>query len=92
MNTFAALLLAFPFYLAVNGKLADYVALAKPSATKSAAGTNDAVTAQQASGAGKTAAVAPNSAANNSADISAPENKVAGYLGTANTIMELFSA
>lgn len=33
MNTFAVLLLAFPFYLAVNGKLADYIALAKPDAS-----------------------------------------------------------
>lgn len=32
MNTFAFLLLAFPFYLTVNGKLATYIALAKPSA------------------------------------------------------------
>jgi hypothetical protein len=28
VNTFAVILLALPVYLAVNGKLADYVALA----------------------------------------------------------------
>lgn len=33
MNTFAALLLAFPFYLATKGRLASYIALAKPDAT-----------------------------------------------------------
>jgi hypothetical protein len=31
MNAFAALLLGFPFYLAVKGRLSGYVALAKPS-------------------------------------------------------------
>ena len=31
MNTFAVVLLAFPFYLAVKGRLAGYIALAKPS-------------------------------------------------------------
>jgi hypothetical protein len=29
MNTFATLLLAFPFYLAVNGRLTAYTALVK---------------------------------------------------------------
>jgi len=33
MNTFATLLLAFPFYLAMKGKLASYIALAKPDAS-----------------------------------------------------------
>ncbi len=37
MNTFATLLLAFPFYLAIKGKLASYVALAKPDASSGAA-------------------------------------------------------
>lgn len=37
MNTFATLLLAFPFYLAIKGKLAGYVALAKPGASSGAA-------------------------------------------------------
>lgn len=37
MNTFATLLLAFPFYLAVKGRLADYIALARPDASSSAA-------------------------------------------------------
>ena len=32
MNTFAVILLAFPFYLAVKGRLAGYIALAKPTA------------------------------------------------------------
>ncbi len=32
MNTFALILLAFPLYLAVNGKLVKYVDLAKKSA------------------------------------------------------------
>jgi hypothetical protein len=37
MNTFATLLLAFPFYLAIKGKLAGYVGLAKTSASSSVA-------------------------------------------------------
>ena len=32
MNAFAALLLGFPFYLAIKGELSGYIALAKPSA------------------------------------------------------------
>lgn len=31
MNTFAVLLLAFPFYLAVNGRLVAYINLVKPA-------------------------------------------------------------
>jgi hypothetical protein len=43
MSAFSALLLAWPFYLAVNGRLAAYINLAKPaggngSAAVSAAG------------------------------------------------------
>lgn len=38
LNTFAAVLLAFPFYLAQKGRLTAYAALAKPSA----AGTSTA--------------------------------------------------
>ena len=37
MNTFATLLLAFPFYLAVNGRLVTYLNLVK--ATTNTAGT-----------------------------------------------------
>lgn len=33
MNTFAALLLAYPFYLAIHGRLSAYVALAKADAS-----------------------------------------------------------
>jgi hypothetical protein len=33
MNTFAAILLAWPFYLAIKGKLATYVGFAKPAAS-----------------------------------------------------------
>ena len=37
LNTFAVILLAFPFYLAVKGRLAAYINLAKPgTATASA--------------------------------------------------------
>ena len=32
MNAFSLIMLAWPLYLAVNGKLADYVSLAKPGA------------------------------------------------------------
>ena len=49
MNTFATLLLAFPFYLAVKGRLATYVALAKPDASSGAA-SQAAATAPTASG------------------------------------------
>ena len=31
MKAFSALLLAFPFYLAMHGRLAAYIALAKPN-------------------------------------------------------------
>lgn len=42
MSTFSLLLLAWPFYLAVHGRLADYVALAKPSqAPASATASNN---------------------------------------------------
>lgn len=33
MNTFATLLLAYPFYLAIKGRLTNYIALAKPDAS-----------------------------------------------------------
>jgi hypothetical protein len=36
MNTFAVLLLAFPFYLAVNSRLIAYTNLVKASTTPSA--------------------------------------------------------
>lgn len=39
LNTFAAVLLAFPFYLAQKGRLTTYVALAKPSTTAAPAAT-----------------------------------------------------
>ena len=42
MNTFAAILLAWPFYLAIKGKLSTYVAFAKPG---SAANTTTSSTA-----------------------------------------------
>jgi hypothetical protein len=34
MNAFTLILLGWPFYLMVNGKLTTYVTLAKPSATQ----------------------------------------------------------
>jgi hypothetical protein len=50
MNTFAVVLLAFPFYLAVKGRLAAYVNLAKPASgsttTAPAATSANAATAQ----------------------------------------------
>lgn len=46
MNTFAVVLLAFPFYLAIKGRLAYYVTLAKPS-NASAAPTVGASSSQQ---------------------------------------------
>jgi hypothetical protein len=36
MNTFATLLLAFPFYLAISGRLTAYTALVNASATAAA--------------------------------------------------------
>lgn len=52
MNTFAVILLAFPLYLAVKGRLAAYVELAKPGASGSStagAGTTAAGASSQAS-------------------------------------------
>jgi hypothetical protein len=46
VNTFALLLLAFPFYLAVNGRLVTYTALAT---TAAAGGSVAPTTAQPAS-------------------------------------------
>lgn len=39
MNTFAVVLLAFPFYLAQKGRLAAYVELAKPSNAQASDGS-----------------------------------------------------
>lgn len=44
MNTFAAILLAWPFYLAIKGKLVTYVAFAKPSSAANTTTTNTAAT------------------------------------------------
>lgn len=41
MNAFALILLGWPIYLAVNGRLSDYVNLAKPSQMKSASEGGD---------------------------------------------------
>ena len=35
MNAFALILLSWPFYLAVNGRLSEYVDLAKPGKERS---------------------------------------------------------
>lgn len=48
MNTFATLLLAFPFYLAIKGKLSSYIALAKPDASSSVADSQPSVSAPAA--------------------------------------------
>lgn len=54
MNTFATLLLAFPFYLAIKGKLATYIALAKPDASSAVASTQNAAATPTANGMGMT--------------------------------------
>lgn len=44
MNTFAVLLLAYPFYLAVNGRLIAYTSLVNKAATPTpVGGTSNAV-------------------------------------------------
>lgn len=55
MNTFATLLLAFPFYLAIKGKLAPYIALAKPDASSSAANSQASAATPTANGLGMSA-------------------------------------
>lgn len=40
MNAFTLILLGWPFYLMVNGKLTTYVSIAKPSATATQAGAS----------------------------------------------------
>jgi hypothetical protein len=62
MNTFATLLLAFPFYLAVKGKLAGYVGLAKTSAGSS-------VATSQASSTGATVSSTTPAATQSTADV-----------------------
>lgn len=56
MNTFATLLLAFPFYLAIKGKLTGYVALAKPDASSGAATSQNTSTGAPSSSASSNSA------------------------------------
>lgn len=46
MNTFALILLAFPFYLAVNGKLTNYTDLVSSTGQTSTASNSSAQGAQ----------------------------------------------
>ena len=68
-NTFAALLLAFPFYLAQKGRLATYVNLAKPGANTA----NVSNTGAAASGSG---------AANSQAVASGSQNPMSQYVSS----------
>lgn len=62
-NTFAALLLAFPFYLAQKGKLAKYIDLAKPG--QNSATVQNSGAAALNSGAGSPSAIGPAATAPN---------------------------
>jgi hypothetical protein len=84
MNTFATLLLAFPFYLAIKGKLANYISLAKPDASSSAASS------QSSTNALPTLSGVNTSGANTSAPTNAGSNSVAAA-NTANTVTGIFS-
>ncbi len=51
MNTFALILLAFPFYLAVNGKLTNYTDLVSSASQTPAASNSSAPASAPAQGA-----------------------------------------
>lgn len=88
MNTFATLLLAFPFYLAMKGKLSTYIALAKPDS--GAASSQTAANTPSASGMNMNAtptASAPNNAtAAASSDTSSVIQNVTHIFGDVATI------
>lgn len=84
MNAFAALFLAFPFYLAVKGRLAAVVAFAKPGNVKAnnAAPSGQAVASTSAQ---------PASVDQSTADIQQPANSAASYLSAAESVMSMLS-
>jgi hypothetical protein len=76
LNTFAVILLAFPFYLAQKGRLAAYVNLAKPSA-KSTASTPAPTTSPPAG--------------NSTTSVSSSADKVASAYSTFSEAAALFT-
>lgn len=93
MNTFATLLLAYPFYLAVKGRLADYVALAKPgsAATAStAATTQNSTAAASSSSAPPAASAAASASSSNGSDVSGDIKSAQSLIQTGSTLMGLF--
>lgn len=86
MNTFATLLLAYPFYLMVKGKLPGYIALAKPDAGSSAANSQAAVSTPSASPMTMTANAAPAAPAAPSTDLASTMSNVAHIFGDVATV------
>jgi hypothetical protein len=86
LNTFAALLLAFPFYLAIKGRLASYIALAKPGQPTA---TSSAPVTPTAPSSASTNTTAPAPAPASSAALSL--NDVQGLMQGFNDASSLFS-
>jgi hypothetical protein len=86
LNTFAALLLAFPFYLAIKGKLASYIALAKPG-QPTASGSAPATSMAPSSTSANTVAPAPTPASSAALSL----NDVQGLMQGFNDTSSIFS-
>lgn len=67
LNTFAVVLLAFPFYLAQKKRLVSYVNLAKPNVQGSTSTSASSVASTQTSNAPSTSTQAPSSGGTSSA-------------------------
>lgn len=77
INTFAVILLAFPFYLAQKGRLAAYINLAKPS--QGSASANVATTTAVSS-------PAPVPASSDTATASSSSSQAVSMAGTADAL------
>jgi hypothetical protein len=92
VNTFATLLLAFPFYLAIKGKLATYITLAKPASGSAANAQASTASAPTANALGTTAvntAPATTAALPSSTDMSSVVSNVTHIFGDVASITEL---
>jgi hypothetical protein len=95
VNTFATLLLAFPFYLAIKGKLSTYIALAKPDASSSAATASTATSSPTANGmtmaptTGNATAAASNAVASSTSDFNSTVANVSHIFANVATIADL---
>lgn len=88
MNTFATLLLAFPFYLAIKGRLTDYIALAKPDASSNAANSQLSNTGIHAMNIDSVPAVNL-AGSTHSTDLQNTAHAVSGIFGDMATVAEL---